>query len=93
MNRFSHLTEDEVTSLQREAAEAQKVRDDIDRRAQDALDVICGRSDAMSVEEALAQFKEATEEEREAPIPAYIAPVKRWAGGPPEIDAWYWDRP
>jgi hypothetical protein len=26
------------------------------------------------------------------PVPAYEKPVKRWAGGPPELDAWYFDR-
>lgn len=25
-------------------------------------------------------------------VPAYIKPVKRWAGGPRELDLWYWDK-
>jgi len=44
-------------------------------------------------EEALKDFQDAADERQRTPVPAYIAPVKRWAGGQIEIDAWYWDRP
>ncbi len=93
MSKFWKLSEAEVAFLQEEARKATILRADIDRRCQAAVDVICGRSDAMTVEEALVAFEAAVAEEKAAPVPAYIAPVKRWAGGPPDIDAWYWDRP
>ena len=92
-NRFWKLTREEVTSMQEEAREAEAFRADIDRRCREATEVVCGRSDAMSVDAALNQFKKATEEERNAPVPGYIAPVKRWTGDRPEADAWYWDLP
>ncbi len=93
MNRFWKLTEAEVTSMQEEARKATALRADINRRRQEAMEAICGLNNSMTVEEALKAFRAADDEEREIPIPAYIAPVKRWAGGKADLDAWYWDRP
>jgi len=92
-DRFWKLTKDEVASMQKEAREAAALRADLDRRCLEATEVICGLSDAMSVEEAQEEYQKAADVLQKAPVPAYIAPVKRWAGGPPESDAWYWDRP
>lgn len=93
MNRFWKMTKEEVAALQKEAREAAALRADIDRRCLEATEVICGLSDAMTVEEALEAFQAAADEKQKAPVPAYIAPVKRWAGGNVDRDAWYWDYP
>jgi len=51
MNRFWKLSEAEVTSMQEEARKAATLRADLDRRCQAATEVICGLSNAMTVED------------------------------------------
>lgn len=93
-DRFWLLSPAQVFDMLEAAEQARAIRADIATRARAALDA-ADRAPFGSPEwEAAMDRWLATDMERDnAPIAAYLQPVKRWAGGPPELDAWYWDRP
>lgn len=101
---FWLIPEPEVARLQRKAAQAQRMRDYVNECANRALSLITGSSAApkelglttetAEMELGLAVFQAVVDCEQKLglPVPAYIAPVKRWAGGPSlTTDNWYWD--
>ena len=94
-DRFWRLPEDEVDEMRRKADRA-KAAWDLLRKVDDvAIGLISEAPDINSgVAAKMLDILEATNVLREhLPIPAYIAPIKRWGGGPVEMDNWYWDRP
>jgi hypothetical protein len=93
MNRYLHMSEAEVIRLNRKADQAAAMRayhqECADRAMADLRSGDYARFEA--VWNALLESEQSIAPP--LPVPAYIRPVKRWAGGPADLDAWYWDHP
>jgi len=96
MNRFTHLTEAQVAEMQRAYERAQEAWDLLAKIDSAAIDMMPSASAPGwgGVEHTkLLDILDATHKLRDhLPVPAYLKPVKRWAGGTPAMDLWYWDR-
>jgi hypothetical protein len=92
-DRFSRLSETEVAEMQSKARAAEVAWNALRKIDDVAIGLIAGSSTTdRHVASAMQDVLDAANTLRDhLPVPAYIAPVKRWAGGPG--DNWYWDRP
>lgn len=104
MDRFWRIPEAEVLRLQRKAEQAEAMwkahQEVIDRLLPKIGEsgweaVWTAVNDSQGWAQWIGTGPDDPDAERKPleplPVGAYIAPVKRWAGGPPEMDAWYWD--
>lgn len=90
MSPFHRIPEAEVLRLFRKARQAQLIREahnDVAVRAAAEIESERGEAAFRAVVDSEQRFSPPL------PVPAYIAPVKRWAGGDAEMDLWYWDFP
>ena len=93
VNRFTRLSPEQVFAALEAAEAARLARADHERRARAALDDAERAVNGSPEWEAALERWLAVDMERDtAPIAAYLAPVKRWSGGPAVLDNWYWDR-
>ena len=95
-DRFMKIEPSVVAAMHRKAEQAAIMRAYVESCAHRAMADMRGDDVTPEVAaRAVATWNAVVEVEREMnmPVPAYIAPVKRWAGGPATGDAWYWDRP
>ena len=93
VNRFTRLSPEQVFSMFEAAEAASRAKVDRDERARAALDDAWRAVNGSPEWEAAMEHWLAVDMERDtAPVAAYLAPVKRWGGGPAILDNWYWDR-
>lgn len=91
VNKFSHLTPTQVfDALERYDAAVNTSADCYDKILI-ALNEMLAATNPADCDAALEKWSKAHDEYERCDVPAYAMPVKRWAGGPPELDAWYWD--
>jgi len=47
---------------------------------------------ALEIDKGIERWAALWDARERLPVSAYISPFRRWAGGPVELDAWYWDQ-
>lgn len=91
VNKFSHLTPAQVFNALEHYDAAVKANTDCYDKILVALNEMRAATNPVDGDAALDRWSKAHDEYAQCDVPAYVMPVKRWAGGPPELDAWYWD--
>ena len=98
-NVYLHMSEEEVVRRHIKGTQAARMRAYIEACAQRAMPIFAGHGEPVpspeETEVAIATWNAVVANEQTMapmPVPAYIFPVKRWAGGDSRTtDNWYWD--